>query len=110
MGPGWMACCAYTDVGAVSGAPGRPARRAPAAVLDLQGAQLPLAGGGLGALGDAPARPADSPRCMRSSPWRSCGQVSPVVVSATRTSTRAEPERDMGADALFFAVVDRAQV
>jgi hypothetical protein len=39
------------------------------------------------------------------------GQVRPVVVSATRTRSRAsQQEQDVGADAVFQAVVDGAQV
>ena len=58
-----------------------------------------------------PAGPVKVPRCMRSSSWRRLRQVSPVVVSAMRMSSRAsQHSSDVGADAVFEAVVDGAQV
>ena len=57
-----------------------------------------------------PAAPVNVPACSRSRWRRMLGQVPPVVVSMIRMSS-SEPAQDhVGADALFEAVVDRAQV
>jgi hypothetical protein len=60
---------------------------------------------------NVPAEPVKVPRVRRSTSSVIFLQVAPVVVSAMRMSRRHEPAQDdVGADALFLAVVDRAQV
>src|SRR6516225_8963092 len=59
---------------------------------------------------NVPAGPVKVPTWMRSSSRRRFGQVSPQAFSAIRASRSQPAQQDVGSDAVFPAVVDRAQV